>query len=192
VDSPQKSDGETRPRPAGTEHPEPADSGLLSEIPEDGGLTQTPAKPKKAAAKSRKSPERKNADALAQAEHEFYKIGSIDEGNLVQMSLDLQRSQLEVVALRTDIAERQKYGLRLFKLIVGWLALVLFTVWCAAAQIRAPQWEWLAYVPVVTEFKMSDAVLLTLIGSTTANVIGLLVFVVRYLFPNRDVPKQRS
>jgi hypothetical protein len=34
-------------------------------------------------------------------------------------------------------------------------------------------------------FKLSDSIVLAMIGSTTANVLGILYIVAKYLFPNR-------
>jgi hypothetical protein len=41
----------------------------------------------------------------------------------------------------------------------------------------------------IWHFKLSDNVLLAAIGSTTANVIGMLVIVLRHLVPSRDNPE---
>ena len=35
-------------------------------------------------------------------------------------------------------------------------------------------------------FSISDEVMITLIGTTTVNIIGLLAIVIRYLFPSKS------
>jgi hypothetical protein len=76
------------------------------------------------------------------------------------------------------------YGRRAFVLIVVWLSVVLLTVWLSASVVSSPSWypQWL---PRLTSFELSDSVLITLIGSTTANLVGLLYIVYRYVFGDR-------
>jgi hypothetical protein len=71
---------------------------------------------------------------------------------------------------RQDREERQKYAVRVFCLVVGWLAFVAFVV--------------LAQGFGRNMFLLADSVLLMLIGSTTATVIGIFLIVANYLFPN--------
>lgn len=68
---------------------------------------------------------------------------------------------------------RARYAPRLFWLTVIWLLVVLILVVFAAFRITL--WG--------SEFSLSDAVLVTLIGSTTATVIGLFAIVARHYFP---------
>lgn len=70
-----------------------------------------------------------------------------------------------------DRDQRKKYSDRLFKLVVGWL--------CAIGVII------LLHGFSCIPFNLSVAVLSTIIGSTTASVLGLFVIVANYLFPPR-------
>jgi len=92
-------------------------------------------------------------------------------------AVELERKVLENEQLleeledrRQDRAERLKYADRVFGLIVAWLA------WMGLVIL----WQGFQY----NFFKLSDPVLITIVGSTTATVIGIFLIVTRYLFPN--------
>ncbi|HEY0009326.1 MAG TPA: hypothetical protein VGB55_11425 [Tepidisphaeraceae bacterium] len=80
-----------------------------------------------------------------------------------------QLARLSIEDLKQDIRERKAYADRIFRLISLWLAGVFWLV-IAAGWTKG-------------EFKLSDRVLITLLGATTASVIGLFVIVANYLFP---------
>jgi hypothetical protein len=86
-------------------------------------------------------------------------------------SLENARLQAEIDDLVQDRDQRKTYGNRLFWLVVVWLIVIglILTM------------HGFSYVP----FKLSVAVLTTLIGSTTASVLGLFAIVANYLFPKR-------
>ena len=93
-------------------------------------------------------------------------------------------SETEDLKLRTrlrgleqDIDERKKYANRIFVLVAIWLAVVVVVL--VADGIR---WPWMArYVG----FDLPEAVLMALITTTTGGVVGILLIVARYLFPQR-------
>ena len=69
-------------------------------------------------------------------------------------------------------SERKTYAGRIFRLLIMWLcgvALILF----------------LHGFSQFTSFNVSDVVLMTLIGSTTASVVGIFIIVAKYLFPQK-------
>lgn len=70
-----------------------------------------------------------------------------------------------------DRAQRKQYSSRLFWLVVGWL----FAVGGILLLSGFGAWG----------FQLTEVVLGTLIGTTTASVLGLFTIVVRYLFPHR-------
>lgn len=77
--------------------------------------------------------------------------------------------QEELRRLRDDNEGRKSFRNKIFMVMVIWMFFVLaVVVLCAAGQLR-----------------LSDTVLITLISTTTANVIGVFLVVVNYLF-NRD------
>lgn len=71
------------------------------------------------------------------------------------------------------IESRRTYGQRAFILMVVWLTLVLLTVWASAAAITLPSW-YPSWLPLLTEFKLSDTALISLLASSTANIFALV------------------
>jgi len=74
---------------------------------------------------------------------------------------------------KQDTQERKKYAQRIFWMLSGWLLIVLSAIVISGSGLL--------------EFHLSDAVLLALIGSTTANVAGFFFAVVKYLFPDKKL-----
>ncbi len=86
-------------------------------------------------------------------------------------ALENERLRAEVDNLIQDREQRKTYGNRLFGLVVVWLSVIGLVILLHG----------FAFVP----FELSVAVLTTLIGSTTASVLGLFAIVANYLFPKR-------
>jgi hypothetical protein len=86
---------------------------------------------------------------------------------------DARRQTLVLQDLEQDIGLRKQFAWYIFYLIVAWLA--------AAFLVLA--FQGFAISICGHFFKLSDSVLLALIGGTTVNVLGIFVIVVRYLFP---------
>ena len=86
---------------------------------------------------------------------------------------DLQNQQLreQIKDLQQDRGQRKRYSDRLFWLVVVWLAVIGAIV--------------LLHGFHAIPFQLSTTVLATLIGSTTASVLGLFAIVANYLFPRR-------
>ncbi len=74
----------------------------------------------------------------------------------------------EITSRRVDIALRKKLSGRVFWLTVAWLCSMQLLVLFEGFRLLS--------------FQLSDTVLLTLIGSTTASIVGLLAWIVRYVF----------
>lgn len=126
------------------------------------------------------------SDALAQGEFNKYRS---------------ERLQAELDDFKSEVENRRVYTSRLFWLMVAWITVVLGILIAtgieappspvdnAGAAAASPPAS-LAPEPGVAHwigaFKLSDAVLMTLIGGTTANVIGLFLVVAAYLFPRRS------
>ena len=77
---------------------------------------------------------------------------------------DLLNRQLE-----QDIDERKMYAQLIFVLIVGWIVAILAVVLLQGFSFKG--------------FEISDKVLMTLIGGTTINILGIFIIVANYLFP---------
>lgn len=81
-----------------------------------------------------------------------------------------------------DIKLRDKYCPRLFVMVIGWLifvAVFLFLASIPDLRIKAGSTTYLFGV------NASDTVLVTLLGTTTATVVGLFLVVAKWLFPER-------
>jgi hypothetical protein len=88
-------------------------------------------------------------------------------------ALDLERQhRLALLSgIKQDIEQRKAYASRFFVLSCAWIAII--TAFVLMDGLSA--WS----------FKISDAVILALIGSTTVNILGVLYVVANYLFPKK-------
>lgn len=91
--------------------------------------------------------------------------------------LEEKKEKEYVRGLKQDIDERKKYANRIFVLVAIWLAVVVVVL--VADGIRLP---WMAGY---AGFDLPEAVLMALITTTTGGVVGILLIVARYLFPQR-------
>ena len=71
-----------------------------------------------------------------------------------------------------DIQERKKFAKLIYWMVLGWLVAILGIIINTG----------LGYL------KISDVVILGLIGSTTVNVTAFFVIVTKYLFPAKNAP----
>ncbi len=89
-----------------------------------------------------------------------------------QLSFDSTKQDEEITGLRQDRKQRLKFGKWIFRLVCAWLGFV-------AVLIALSGWR-------LGNFTLSDSVLIALLGTTTVNVIGVLLAVTGYLFPKRS------
>ena len=80
-----------------------------------------------------------------------------------------QFSQAELESYRQDTAERKKYASNIFGLMAGWILFIVVVILLQASE--------------TAKFELTENVLLALIVTTTANILGLFVIVANYLFP---------
>lgn len=83
---------------------------------------------------------------------------------------DKKMKALEIENKAQDISMRRKYAEQIFTFVSLYMFGVFFILFLSGSP---------------SSFRMSDSVLMTLLGTTTANVIGILVIVAKYLFPNK-------
>jgi hypothetical protein len=115
--------------------------------------------------------------------------GIVPNPALEEQDLEMERKWAELQGLRQDIKARKRYARHIFRLIVVWLIAIFIILLLQGflseremvLGFRALGSFWRTSI----HFRLSDAVLLALIGGTTANVLGLFIFVVQYLFPKR-------
>lgn len=100
-------------------------------------------------------------------------VGKKEEEDFQRIStedVEIQRKLLELEGLQQDITERRTYARRIFVLLVGWLlgvfAMLLFQAWTA--------WG----------FSLTEPLLISVVGGTTASVISIFIVVAKYLFPS--------
>ncbi len=97
----------------------------------------------------------------------------IESAKEERTQLENDRLRAEVGTLEQDREERKKYAHRVFCLVVGWLATIGVIV-----GLQGFKTSWYS-------FELPTSVLITLIGSTTASVVGIFLIVATYLFPKR-------
>jgi hypothetical protein len=90
--------------------------------------------------------------------------------------LETQQARALLRSLEQDISERKKYARHFFVLACCWLAAITVVI-----LLQGFGSFWFGQMP----FKLTDPVLLAVIGSTTVNVLGILYVVANYLFPKR-------
>lgn len=88
--------------------------------------------------------------------------------------LDREEKHLHNIGLDQDIRAQKKYAFRIFLLVAFWITAVLGILVLQGFVVRG--------------FHLSDSVLLAAIGSTIANIIGILVIVVKYLIADKGKP----
>src|SRR5215469_4109853 len=96
-----------------------------------------------------------------------------EEVNWFEVEEERTRRRLLNIALAQAIELRKAFAWDIFYLIVGWLFLVFVVLFLQGFSATICSHA----------FRLSDTVLLALIGGTTLNVLGIFVIVVRYLFP---------
>lgn len=104
-----------------------------------------------------------------------------EEEDLIKTAYALQLKRLKILndGLKQDRKERRKYAERIFLLIVGWVFAILFIIIFKGFG---------SYY----NFELSDKVLITLIGGTTINVLGIFIIVANYLFKQPTSAKATS
>ncbi len=89
--------------------------------------------------------------------------------------LDNDQKRFELNERLYHLNERQKYAQRTFKLVTGWIYIVLSIL---LLQGFGSSYRYF-------HFHLSDKVISVAIGSTTLNVIGMLIIVLKGIFPNQ-------
>jgi len=82
---------------------------------------------------------------------------------------ELARLRAELTSLEQDTKLRKAFAWAGYWMNIGWLVAILSLLFLSGFHC----WR----------FSLPDSVLLALIGTTTTNVIGVLLIVMRYLFP---------
>jgi hypothetical protein len=88
-----------------------------------------------------------------------------------QRDYEQEIKDAELVSLKQDIDLRRKFAWAGYWMNIGWLVAILLIIVSAGFHFY--------------RFGLPDSVLLALIGTTTANVLGVLYIVMRYLFDTK-------
>lgn len=95
---------------------------------------------------------------------------SLDEFVFAEKLTAYQKRVDDLEAERTMLWQRKLYAFLLFALSFLWLTGIFVILWFVGK-------KWLEF---------SDAIVIFLIGTTTANVLGLFYIVARWLFPQKS------
>lgn len=81
-----------------------------------------------------------------------------------------KRRKAELKSYKQDVRERKNYASRIYQMLAFWLLFTGCTLFlCAIGKIH-----------------LSDNVLITLLTTSSANVIAIFIYVVKYLFNNKS------
>lgn len=95
--------------------------------------------------------------------------GIFSDRTLFKNFYEEELKKLEVQSKAQDIVMRKEYAL-IFRFVCYYMFFVFIILFLSGTP---------------SSFKMSDSVLMTLLGTTTATVISLFAIVVNYLFPKK-------
>lgn len=94
---------------------------------------------------------------------------------LESKTLESEELKARVAKLNQDIKLRKKYSGKLYWLISIWLIAIFVLLLLQG------------FLGIMGYFNLSDKVLITIIGGTTINVLGLFAIVANYIFPKENV-----
>lgn len=97
-------------------------------------------------------------------------ITSSEEDSAQRIAIEDRREDLE--NKKQNRNQRKSYANRLFWFLYAYMGLVFLVLLLCGFSLFG--------------FNLSDTVLVALITTTTANVIGIFAFVVHYLFPSKN------
>lgn len=108
-----------------------------------------------------------------QSEPDVNTSGEIAFLDAQEKRLALDTKKIEYEIRKQDMGERKAYSNKIYCLIASWLIYVGLIIFLEALGSKC---GW---------FKLSDPVMIALITTSTASVIGLFAIVVNYLFKNK-------
>ncbi len=96
---------------------------------------------------------------------------NIQQEELRRLKLDNDAKEGENIGDNQDRDQRKMFAEKIFSFVCLYMFAVFFILFLCGSP---------------GSFKLSDTVLITLLGTTTANVIGILIIVVKYLFSRNN------
>jgi hypothetical protein len=104
----------------------------------------------------------------------------LNKTNELQLKAKLKKQKLKNKSNKQDINQRKRYAFRTFTLVSAYIIAVFIILFMCGYQENS--------------FSLSDNILMILLGTALANVIGLFAFVMKYLFNtgNKNKIKQKD
>jgi hypothetical protein len=99
---------------------------------------------------------------------------SVSDIDLEFRKVELRLKQEELTGNSQDRTARKEFANKIFYLLLVFLGITLLIVIAAGI------------IPIA--FSLSDTILITLLATTSANVIGIFIFVVKYIFKANTCP----
>ena len=138
----------------------------------------------------------RDATDLTKQEERFYELvpearePHQDRFVFTTEQVEAAMGQKRVEELGVDIELRKTYANKAFLLAVGWIAgiLLLLVMNSSEDSINLSYWGGLYHLRV----RISDTVMLALVGSTTLNILGGFYLVLKYLFKAKPEPEQKK
>ncbi|MGA2561870.1 MAG: hypothetical protein ABSF17_19535 [Terracidiphilus sp.] len=96
--------------------------------------------------------------------------------NAERLDLDYERQKAELENLIDHQKQRKKFAGRIFYLTCAWITAVFGVLILDGFSWRG--------------FHLSDSIVLAALGTTTANIIGVLLIVTNYFFPSTSLPNK--
>ena len=121
-----------------------------------------------------RAPESVPSQADPQTTEELQHASQSHQVELSSKRVAVKQQQSELRGYNQDTDERKRFASRIFTLTCAWLTIVMLVV-------LANGFGTAGLIP----FRLSDPIVLGLIGSTTLNIVGVFVVVANYLFPKR-------
>ncbi len=91
---------------------------------------------------------------------------------LKQRLLETQTKKQALKQHKSEHKQRVQYAEKIYKIVRNWLIVVVIIVSCSA-------------IPTI-QFQLSDNVLITLLTTSTATVLGLFITVLKYIFGRKE------
>jgi hypothetical protein len=91
-------------------------------------------------------------------------------------SFEREKQNAELDSFKQDTGERKKHARNIFILTCAWVTAVFALL---MLQGFGGLYVW--------HFHLTDSIVLTAIGSTTANIVGVFLIVARYFFPKKKL-----
>lgn len=112
---------------------------------------------------------------------DFVELSNTESASVLENKANLLKesfAQEQLDNIKQDRFERKKYARWTFKFLCVFTGLVLLIVFLCATKGQILMFDF-------SKFHLSDAVLITLITSSLTSIVGIFIFVMKYLFKGK-------